>query len=200
MHAACFIWVLFCPCLEEPKFGSVIAEPTSLTSLLFNDGCQAPRGIFILRMFSSRVPCAVHYTLQCSYTEYSLVPDTAGAWGLNSKQESNVWGTIWSFSLELLNLDPGGKRGLLCLLPPELPFSFLCLGSHNFPEENLFLVICPVCLSLCLHSLLFCVPCQSVYSCCLLCVGPFPINVAVLSQSHNAFLPFQLITQQTSVK
>lgn len=45
-------------------------------------------------------------------------------WGLNSKQENNIWGTIWSFSLELLNLDPGGKRGLLCYYHLSFSSSF----------------------------------------------------------------------------
>lgn len=115
---------------------------------------------FILTMSPSHVPCTAYYTLITRSTH--CIPDTA--WGLNSRGESNIWGTIWSFSLEISQLGSGMQEGVAppgaCPLPPEVLFPFLCLGSPTILslQKICFLVTCPVCLSLCLRSLLVCVP------------------------------------------
>lgn len=191
LHTGYFIWILGCSCLGEPKFGLAIAEPGSLTSLPWTHSLTMDTvwHFFIFTMFPSHVPCTVHYTLM--YRALIVSQTLLKSPGTERHTREQHLGEPFGLS-RASQLGSGMPEAVSAQRCPSFSSLFFGLSHSSIPAENLFVHLFPQLACLCPLQLLFLLL-PSLH-------GVFLLNITVLSGSHDAFLSFQLVTQQTFVR
>lgn len=150
-------------------------------NLQFNSGYQAPCGLFYPHNLF--LICPLHSSLYTNIPSTHCIPDTAEEPGTEQQTREQHLGNHLVFPSRASQL---GSR-----MPEEV--SAHCLPSFS----SLFFVWALPQFYSCRKFLQLAWLCQLLFLLLPSLHGAFPFNATVLSGSHDAFLPFQLFTQQT---
>jgi hypothetical protein len=140
-------------------------------------------------MFPSHVPCTVHYTLM--YRALIVSQTLLKSPGTERHTREQHLGEPFGLS-RASQLGSGMPEAVSAQRCPSFSSLFFGLSHSSIPAENLFVHLFPQLACLCPLQLLFLLL-PSLH-------GVFLLNITVLSGSHDAFLSFQLVTQQTFVR